>query len=84
MVKQSFDKKKEEIQDHIDLKMYFFRLLSYWQLFVVSVTIGLLVARFLNGYRAKRFSLSTTISVKEETNSLFSTGTNLTFNWGGK
>lgn len=74
---------KKNSQDSIDFKLYFFKLLSYWQLFIVSVTIGLLIARFLNGYRPKRFSLFTTISVKEETNSLFSTGTNLTFNWGG-
>ena len=37
----------------------------------------------MNGYKQKRYSLSTMISVKEETNPLFSTGTNLTFNWGG-
>ena len=43
----------------------------------------LLTARFLNGYNTKLYSLKTTISVKEETNPLFSSGTNLTFNWGG-
>ena len=37
----------------------------------------------LNGYNTKLYSLKTTISVKEETNPLFSSGTNLTFNWGG-
>lgn len=69
--------------DSIDITLYIFKLISYWQLFLVSITIGLLIAKFLNGYRAKRYSLATTITVKEETNSLFSTGTNLTFNWGG-
>lgn len=71
------------IQNSIDIKSYFFKILRYWQLFLVTVTIALIIARFMNGYKQKRYSLSTMISVKEENNPLFSTGTNLTFNWGG-
>jgi uncharacterized protein involved in exopolysaccharide biosynthesis len=58
--------------------------LSYWKLFLVTVTISLIVARFLNGYKQKSYSLDTIISVKEENNPLFSTGTNIAFNWGGE
>lgn len=70
-------------QDSLDLKHYFSKLVGYWQLFVVTIAIGFLVAKFVNGYQEKVYSLSTVISVKKESNSLFSTGTNLTFNWGG-
>ena len=72
-----------EQQSSFDVKYYIFKVLGYWQLFVVAIIIALIVARFLNGYRQKRYSMDTMISVKEENNPLFSTGTNLTFNWGG-
>lgn len=72
-----------EQQNSFDVKFYIFKVLGYWQLFLVTIVIALIVARFLNGYRQERFSLDTMISVKEENNPLFSTGTNLTFNWGG-
>ena len=71
-------------QNSIDIKAYFFKVLSYWQLFLVAIIIGFIVAKFMNGYKEKRYSLDTTISVKEENNPLFSTGTNIAFNWGGE
>ena len=57
---------------NIDIKGYFFKVLAYWKLFLVTITIALIVAKFMNGYKAKRYSLDTTISVKEENNPLFS------------
>ncbi len=78
----SFD--NENQQSSIDIKFYIFKLLSYWQLFLVTIIIGFIIARFMNGYKPKRYSLDTTVSVKEENNPLFSTGTNIAFNWGGE
>ena len=68
---------------NIDVKDYLFKVLAYWKLFLVTIIIGLIVAKFMNGYLQKTFSLETVISVKEENNPLFSTGTNIAFNWGG-
>ena len=73
----------QEKNSSLDPKYYFFKVLGYWQLFFVTILLSLITARFLNGYNTKLYSLKTTISVKEETNPLFSSGTNLTFNWGG-
>ena len=72
------------VQDSFDVKQYIFKVLSYWQLFLVTVAISMIVAVFLNGYQQKSYSMETIISIKEENNPLFSTGTNLTFNWGGE
>lgn len=72
-----------EQENSLDVKYYLFTVLGYWQLFLVSIIISLIVARFMNGYNQKRYSLNTLISVKEESNPLFSSGTYLTFNWGG-
>ena len=68
---------------NIDVKGYVFKVLAYWQLFLATILIAFIVARFMNGYKQKKYSLDTTISVKEETNPLFTTGTNIAFNWGG-
>ena len=73
----------QEKNSSLDPKYYFFKVLGYWQLFLATILLSLITARFLNGYNTKLYSLKTTISVKEETNPLFSSGTNLTFNWGG-
>ena len=71
----------QEKNSSLDPKYYFFKVLGYWQLFFATILLSLITARFLNGYNTKLYSLKTTISVKEETNPLFSSGTNLTFNW---
>ena len=60
-----------------------FGILSIITKLDLTILLSLITARFLNGYNTKLYSLKTTISVKEETNPLFSSGTNLTFNWGG-
>jgi capsular exopolysaccharide synthesis family protein len=66
-----------------DIKKYLYGALGYWRLFLVTIVVGLIVAKFMNGYLEKIYSLNTIISVKEENNPLFSTGTNIAFNWGG-
>ncbi|WKD86837.1 Tyrosine-protein kinase etk [Polaribacter huanghezhanensis] len=71
-------------ENSIDIKTYVFKIIGYWKLFIVTTIIALIVAKFLNGYKEKLYSLNTVISVKEENNPLFSTGTNIAFNWGGE
>lgn len=80
-LKHSYSNKYQ--QDSLDPKYYLFKILGYWKLFLVTILLSLIVARFINSYSTKLYSLKTMISVKEETNPLFSSGTSLTFNWGG-
>ena len=68
-------------QNNLDVKLYLFKVLAYWKLFLVTIVISLIVAKFTNDYKPKKYSLSSIISVKEENNPLFSTGTNIAFNW---
>ncbi len=69
-------------QKSVDFKYYIYLVFSYWQLFLTAIIISLIFSRFMTGYTQRMYSLSTMISIKEENNPLFSTGTNLTFNWG--
>lgn len=67
----------------LDVKSLVLKVFSYWKLFVITTIIGLSAAKFKNGYEEKSYSINTTISVEEEQNPLFSSSTNIAFNWGG-
>ncbi|MFT7330853.1 MAG: capsular exopolysaccharide synthesis family protein, partial [Roseivirga sp.] len=66
-----------------DIKGYLFRILSNWRLFLITIPIALAVAYYVNISTERIYSLHSTIAVKEKQNPLFSTGTNIAFNWGG-
>lgn len=71
-------------KEHIsDIKDYIFRILANWKWFVLSIIIALGIAYYYNISAPKLYGLSSTIVVKEKQNPLFSTGTNIAFNWGG-
>jgi len=74
----------ENRAEHIsDIKDYIFRVLANWKWFVLTVIIALGIAYYFNISAQKIYGLSTTIAVKEKQNPLFSSGTNIAFNWGG-
>ena len=66
-----------------DIKGYIFKILAYWKLFIASIIIALLIANFYTKREKKRYRLETIITVKDEQNPLFSSNTNIMFNWGG-
>lgn len=79
------DKNQYNAQDHQDLydiRELVFKIYRYWKLLLVSIILFLVLAIFLNDYLPKKYRLNAVISVKEETNPLFYSTTNLTFNWG--
>ena len=65
-----------------DIKEYVIKIISNWKLFLI-VFIGLLITRFVNSYQQRIYSLESIIAVKEEQNPLFTSTTNIAFNWGG-
>jgi capsular exopolysaccharide synthesis family protein len=75
--------KTSKNKENIDYKSFMLYLLYYWKLFVITVITAIIIAKFMNGFLEEQYRLSSLISVKEETNPLFSTGTNIAFNWGG-
>ena len=71
-------------QDNIsDIKSYVFRVLSNWKWFLVTIPLGLVIAYYVNISTEKQYSLSSTIAINEMQNPLFSSSTNIAFNWGG-
>ena len=66
-----------------DIKEYLFTILSYWKLFLISVVLALFIAKVVNMTSERIYSLSSLITVKDEQNPLFTSNTNIAFNWGG-
>ena len=66
-----------------DIKEYFFKVLSYWKLFVIMILLSFIVAKVVNTTSEQIYNLKSIITVKEERNPLFSQTTNIAFNWGG-
>ncbi len=66
-----------------DIKEYLYKIISYWKLFVVMIFVALVIAKVVNYTSEKIYNLKTLITVKDEQNPLFSSSTNIAFNWGG-
>jgi succinoglycan biosynthesis transport protein ExoP len=66
-----------------DFKGFLIKILSYWKWFFLSVFVALMIAYQVNIRKEKIYEIETLISVKEETNPLFTSNTSLVFNWGG-
>jgi capsular exopolysaccharide synthesis family protein len=72
-----------ENQPGFDFKGFLLKILSYWKWFLASVIISLFIAYQVNIRKQKIYGIETLISIKEETNPLFTSNTSLVFNWGG-
>ncbi len=66
-----------------DIKDYVLKVISHWKLFLGMLFLGLIIAYFVNKRKQRIYSLSSVITVKEEQNPLFTSNTNIAFNWGG-
>ncbi|MFA9186510.1 polysaccharide biosynthesis tyrosine autokinase [Flavobacterium magnesitis] len=72
-----------ENQVSFDFKGLLLKIVSYWKWFLVSLIIAFTIAYQVNIRKEKVYEMTTLISIKEENNPLFTSSTNLTFNWGG-
>lgn len=67
----------------LDIKALLLKILSYWKWFIVSLLIAYFVTKYINAYQQRIYSLNSLITVKDEQNPIFSSSTNIAFNWGG-
>lgn len=72
-----------ENQVSFDFKGFLIKIGSYWKWFVISLLIAFTIAYQVNIRKEKIYGMETLISVKEESNPLFTSNTSLVFNWGG-
>jgi len=67
----------------LDIKILLLKVLSYWKWFVFSLIIAYFATRYINSSSERIYSLDSLITVKDEQNPIFSSSTNIAFNWGG-
>lgn len=72
-----------EAQSGFDFKGFLLKIGSYWKWFLLSLLITFSIAYQVNIRKEKIYGMETLISVKEESNPLFTSNTSLVFNWGG-
>lgn len=72
-----------EITGNFDIKGFLYKLVSYWWLFLGSISVGLFIAYYISVRKLPVFEIKSMIEVKENSNPLFTSNTSLTFNWGG-
>ena len=72
-----------ESQTSFDFKGLLLKIGSYWRWFLLSLIITFTIAYQVNIRKEKINAMETLISVKEESNPLFTSTTSLVFNWGG-
>jgi succinoglycan biosynthesis transport protein ExoP len=72
-----------ETQSGFDFKGFLIKTGSYWKWFLLSLMITFTIAYQVNIRKENIYAMETVISVKEETNPLFTSNTSLVFNWGG-
>ena len=66
-----------------DIKEYLFKVAGYWKLFLIVIVLALIIAKIINSTSQRIYSLKSVITVSDEQNPLFSSSTNIAFNWGG-
>jgi len=73
----------QQVRDVINLKLVFLKILKYWYVYLLAISLGLFIAYEYNKRRPNIYQLDTLISVKDENNPFFTSNMSLVFNWGG-
>ena len=57
-------------EENIDIKKFVFKILSSWYWFAITIFITLSIAFYQNRYEPKVYSISSSVIVRDQSNSL--------------
>lgn len=77
------EKELNPISGIFDIRQFFAKNLKLWWLYILCIAIGLGYAYYKNQFIQTFYTVKSLISIKDNTNPLFTNNTSLTFNWGG-
>jgi uncharacterized protein involved in exopolysaccharide biosynthesis len=70
---------------YFDFKSFLSRILANWYVFLIFILVGLGIAYYVSVRKLPIYSMTSLISINEDSNPLFTnSNTSLTFNWGGQ
>ncbi|GAK89377.1 tyrosine-protein kinase Wzc [Nonlabens ulvanivorans] len=76
------EKEINSLSGIFDIRQFFSKLIKLWWLFILCIGIGLGYAHYKNQFIQTVYSASSLISIKDNSNPLFTSSQSLTFNWG--
>ncbi len=59
---------QENSSQGLELKKYFFKAVSYWYLFVISIAVSIFIAKWINKHAIPTFGLHATVMLMNESN----------------
>jgi len=59
---------QENSSQGFEIKKYFFKAISYWYLFVISIVISVFAAKWINKHAIPTYGLHSTVMLKDESN----------------
>jgi len=77
------EKEVNALSGIFDVHQFLRKLLKLWWLFLLCMVIGFGYAYYKNQFIQTFYQVSSMISIKDNTNPLFTSNQSLTFNWGG-
>ncbi|MEP0676099.1 MAG: GNVR domain-containing protein, partial [Nonlabens ulvanivorans] len=77
------EKEINSLSGIFDVRQFLSKLIKFWWLFIICLGIGLSYAYYKNQFIRTIYSANSLISIKDNSNPLFTNNTSLTFNWGG-
>ncbi|MEP0481469.1 MAG: sugar transporter, partial [Nonlabens sp.] len=66
-----------------DIRQFFSKLIRLWWLLLLCLGVGIGYAYYKNQFIQTYYDMNSLISIKDNSNPLFTSNTSLTFNWGG-
>lgn len=77
------EKEGASLSGIFDIRQFITKLLRLWWLFLLCLAIGFGYAYYKNQFNQVTYSADALISIKDNSNPLFTNNQSLTFNWGG-
>lgn len=77
------DKEEDSISNLFDVRQFLNKLLDLWWLFTACFILGISFAYYKNQFIQTFYEVDALLSIKDNSNPLFTSNTSLTFNWGG-
>ena len=66
-----------------DVRQFLRKVINFWWLFILCLGLGFSYAYYQNQFIQTFYEIDALISIKDNSNPLFTNTTSLTFNWGG-
>ena len=73
----------EGVNFAFDFQGFFYKVLDFWKIILLSIVLGLLVAYYISARKQNVYRLDSLISIENDKSPFSTATTSISFNWGG-